>query len=82
MPTGILLNEEGLRLSECSLADDGMAKVGDEKVSSFEFDVSSFRHSKGTKRSGPQLETRNSKLETKKHLVNQRPACVFSKRLS
>jgi hypothetical protein len=63
MPTEILLKEEGLRLSECSLADDGMAKVGDGKVSSFEFDVSSFRHSK---RTSIQSTTRNSRLESKK----------------
>ena len=33
MPTEILLNEEGLRLSECSLADDEVAKVGDGSLS-------------------------------------------------
>ena len=37
MPTGILLNVEGLRWSECSLADDEVAKVSD--VKSFEFRV-------------------------------------------
>ena len=37
MPTGIPLNLQGFRMSECSLADDEVVKVGDKK--SFEFRV-------------------------------------------
>jgi len=40
MPTGILLNEEGLKRRECSPADDGISKVS---VKSFEFRVSSLK---------------------------------------
>jgi len=48
MPTGIQSNLEGFRMSGCSLADDKVAKVSSDKVSSIEFDVYSFRHSKRT----------------------------------
>ena len=64
MPTGILLNEEGFRWSECSLADDVVAKMSSMKkflVSSLSFEFPPFQR---RNRVGPQLETRNLKLET------------------
>ena len=64
MPTEILLNGRSFGWSECSLADDVVAKMISLKkflVSGFMFLV--FRHSKGAI-VGPQLETRNLKLET------------------